>query len=308
MTVPPKTQELIDRLCRAAYCFEVKKEETEEAVKTLYEFHSLEAPKFEWVKDITDEKLLEASWASWASRASSASRASWASWASLDYDFDYFVGSHEWLQSNKGNEHDEKFLKAMELHLKVKEAGCGYMAEKDGILYLAPNPTLRFNAEFGYHSDQLPAIEWKDGLKCYFLNGVSFPKDLWEKVVSKKMPFQDILAIVDTDQRTQAMKYGNVWDFIKHAKGEELDKYTKFRPDTTEVNYWLYKFPKGDIFTEDAYFCIYDDLVPGSDKQYMSGVTPCKTVAEAMSWKQSDDQYTVTTEEWLALRPGYEMN
>ena len=122
------------------------------------------------------------------------------------------------------------------------------------------------------------------------------------------MPFADILAIEDIDQRTQAMRFGDVWEFVKHAKGELLDKVGKERRDGTIVEYWLYKFPAGDIFTEEAFFAIYNDLVPESTKVYMSGVPECKTVAEAMSWKFSDDLHTLTPEAWLKLIPGKDMN
>lgn len=122
------------------------------------------------------------------------------------------------------------------------------------------------------------------------------------------MPFEDILAIKDIDQRTQAMRFGNVWEFIKHAKAEKLDEHTKYRENGAPVRYWLYKFPEGEIFSKPAYYMIYDDLVPGTGKQYMSGVTECKTVAEGMAWKFSDDLTTLTEEQWLALIPGVDMN
>jgi hypothetical protein len=184
----------------------------------------------------------------------------------------------------------------------------GYRVEFEDTLYLAPTPIVRINAQNAFHNDKLAAIRWKGADEYHYLNGVFFPADLWKKVVSGKMPFNEILAIVDIDQRTQAMRYGNVWDFVKHTNAEKLDEYTKFRADGSEVRYWLYKFPAGEIFREDAYYVIYDDLVPESDKQYMSGVTPCKTIADAMAWKFSNDAYTMTSEHWKTLVPGIHQN
>ena len=37
------------------------------------------------------------------------------------------------------------------------------------------------------------------------------------------MPFEEILKIVDVDQRTQAMRYGDVREFLKHTKSALLD-------------------------------------------------------------------------------------
>jgi hypothetical protein len=179
---------------------------------------------------------------------------------------------------------------------------------KDFVIVCARPKAIHRNEQGRLHNAEGKSIEYPDGWGLYHLNGVSFPEDLWKKVISGTMPFQDILAIEDIDQRTQAMKYGDVWDFVKHAKAEKLDEIVKLRPDLTPVRYWLYKFPKGDIFREDAYYVIYDDLVPGSAKQYMSGVEPCVTVAEAFAWKFSDENYTLTPQQWLALEAGIHMN
>lgn len=64
----------------------------------------------------------------------------------------------------------------------------------------------------------------------------------------------------------------------------------------------------GNVFTETAYYAIYTDLVPRSDKVYMSGVEKSATVAEAMAWKFSNDDYTLSPKEWLRLVPGLHMN
>ena len=56
-------------------------------------------------------------------------------------------------------------------------------------------------------NDQKPAISWKDGTGFYYLDGVHFEKETWEKVVSQKMTFKEIMAIEIADQRTVALKY-----------------------------------------------------------------------------------------------------
>ena len=136
----------------------------------------------------------------------------------------------------------------------------------------------------------------------FYLQVVNFPEDLWAKVVSKQMPFADILKIVDIDQRKQAMKYGNVWDFVKHNKGKEIDSAIKVgEKDGRKIHYWLYEFPVGDLFTKTVHYMIYEDSMLGAAAFHMQGVPPMKTVAEAMAWKQSDELHTVTAEEWEAL-------
>ncbi len=163
------------------------------------------------------------------------------------------------------------------------------------ILIVVEKPLCRWN-EGNLHSDEFPAIQWKDETGIYFLNAVRFEKDLWQKVVSKKITFKEILKIEDIDQRTQAMRYADVNKFLKHAKAELLDDYNKISINGDNVNYKLYKIPKGEIFTEDAYYAVYDD--PSTMKKYMSGVEPCKTVSKAMSWK-----HFMTEEQWKRLVP-----
>ena len=156
------------------------------------------------------------------------------------------------------------------------------------------------------HSDNSPAIKWKDGTGLYFLNGVSFDKELFEKVTSRKMPFEEILAIKDIDQRKQAMKFGEIWEFVKFGNAKELDTYTKKgAKDGRKIRYWLYEFPKNrDLFPNGATYAIYEDSMLGGAELHMQGIHPsvnAKTVPEAMSWKQSDDLFTLSPQEWEAL-------
>ena len=116
------------------------------------------------------------------------------------------------------------------------------------------------------------------------------------------MPFADILKIVDIDQRKQAMKYGNVWDFIKYEKATLIDETVKVgAKDGRKIRYWLYRFPAGELFTKDVHYMIYDDSMLGAASQHMQGVPDCTTVAQAMAWKQSDDLFTVTPAQWSEM-------
>jgi hypothetical protein len=132
--------------------------------------------------------------------------------SALDYDFDWFVFAFQYEKDQtdeRVNENDIKYLEYSELILKAKECGVGYRIEWEDTLYLVPSPVVRLNNDTPpqFHSDQLPAIEWKDGHTAYFLDGVEFKKELWEKVVSQTMTFKDIMAIDISDQRTVALKY-----------------------------------------------------------------------------------------------------
>ncbi len=196
---------------------------------------------------------------------------------------------------------DEATLKFISIEaplLEALEAGLGFFFPMRDILILVPTPKFSFNPLTQLHNDKIKAVEWRDGSGYYFLNGVKFPEKLWEQVVSGKMPFEKILAIEDIDQRTQAMKYGDVRQFLKHTNAELIDRHVKKTLDGVEVNHELFKIPKGEVFTTDAYYMIYD--CPSTRKVYMSGVTKevATSVPEAMAWKQS-----ISVEDWLNMIP-----
>ena len=95
------------------------------------------------------------------------------------------------------------------------------------------------------HSDQLPAVYFKDGYELYYLDGVNFKKELWEKVVSKKMSFSEIMKIEISDQRTVALKYNPQAIIKEKAKLIHKDDRNNelYLVENSEINK-LTNFPK----------------------------------------------------------------
>ena len=98
------------------------------------------------------------------------------------------------------------------------------------------------------HSEVKPAINWKDDTGIYFLKGVKFEKDLWQKIVSKTIPFKEAIKLENTEQRIVAIQYlggkrleKELGGIIK-AKDEygELMELTKLK-DTLNRNYLYLK-------------------------------------------------------------------
>ena len=201
---------------------------------------------------------------------------------------------------------DSKYLAANDNSLKeyskfMKEAiqnGLGFICDFEKGVIVIPMPLFRKNAERQLHSNALPAVEWRDGSKEYYLNGVKFPQELWSKIISGNMLFEDILKIEDVDQRTQAMKYGDPYKFLDLAKAVKLDERIKFAEDKP-ILYQLYRIPQGDIFSQDAYFIIKE--CPSTGKKYMEGVEKCNNVAEALAWQMSNGEWTTTPDVWEKL-------
>src|SRR3990167_5598425 len=134
-----------------------------------------------------------------ASRASSASS---ASRASIDYDFEWFVLVYEYsLAKQDGNENDEKYLRYCESLLTAKKLGLGYWCDFDDILYLVPVPIISLDSQQRYHSTEKPAIYWKNGEENYYIKGVRFEKDLWQKITKDQLSAKEVFDIKNTEQR-----------------------------------------------------------------------------------------------------------
>ena len=178
-------------------------------------------------------------------------------------------------------------------YLKYMKSGVFMSIFAENYAFVCRRPkSIKRNSNSALHSDNSPAIEWRDGYKLHYLNGVSFPEELWTKVISKQMPFEEILAIKNIDQRVQAMKYGNEEEFLKNTKAELLDK--------SERRNELWFIPKSSgLFTIDAYFLKY--TCPSTGRVYMSGIDPEigkeKKADLAQSWKHG-----FTLENYLNLQ------
>ena len=283
MKYAKETQELINRMCRNVENKEdiLDKTKAEELILKTYDLFDLARPKkIVWFNDLFSKKWINiASSARSASSASSALSAwfassawstlsalstssvssSWSAsftssalsaWSALDCDFNYFIFAFQYEKNqtcNPVNKNDIKYLEYCELLMQAKEAGLGYRIELQDTLYLVPSPIVRLNEETPpkYHSDQLPAIEWKNGRKFYFLDGVKFEKKLWEKVVSKEMSLSEIMKIEISDQRTVALKYNPQAIIKEKAKLLHKDDRSNelYLVEGSEIN-TLTSFPK----------------------------------------------------------------
>ena len=198
-----------------------------------------------------------------------------------------------------GLELDPDIVERATAYRKVCESVNYIWCNRDFVMVCARPKHIHRNIVGRLHSDREQAIEYPDGYGLYMLNGVRFDEELWKKVVSRKMPFDEILKIVDVDQRKQAMKYANVWDFVQYAKGKELDTHTKVgAKDGRKIRYWLYEFPADrDQFPNGAKYMIYEDSMLGAAEIHMQGVPlEVTTVPEAMGWKQ-----WITAKQWDSL-------
>lgn len=115
------------------------------------------------------------------------------------------------------------------------------------------------------HSDQLPAVEWEENTGLYYLDGVNFKKELWEKVVSKTMSLSEILKIEISDQRTVALKYNP----------QAIIKENAVLIDKDDRNNELYLVQNSEINTLTRYPKIYFlKMLCPTGRTFIEGVNP----------------------------------
>ena len=114
------------------------------------------------------------------------------------------------------------------------------------IVFICEKPEIGWDLEGRLHSETRQAIYWKyDNSGYYYLNGVSIEKELWERILSRQMSFQEILKIDNTEKRLVAMRYNpnallkeNPKLIKKSERGNEL-----WLIENSEVNK-IYNAPK----------------------------------------------------------------
>ena len=190
---------------------------------------------------------------------------------------------------------------------KVSESVNYIWANSDFVMVCARPTIIARDNQGRLHNEHGKAIQYPDGWGLYLLHGVRFPEELYLKVI-QGMPMNDILAIEDIDQRTQAIKFAKegIRDFYQSQKGQMIDSYVKLDKVGRPINYELWNIPAGDIFTKSVHFAVYDcpsARERGESREYTKGVPGVKTVGEAMAWGMSDDDHIVTAEEWKNMIP-----
>src|SRR3989344_197385 len=220
-----ETEELIKRIEELNLRQEiiVNKERIIELVEEAYNLFNLKIPEIIWVDDITDMRFQKAAEAAWAAEAAGAAGA-----AGIDYDFDYFIFTFEYRKTNEINKNDEKFLKAQELFLQLKEAGLGYWVEHDEKLYAATNQILQLE-NIGQRYIALMLYE---------------PKRLLEELDAK---------LISKTKRNELYSIGSILrnkdlKLLKYLCPSTNREYVKFVPDNfidaDEAQAWSFQIKK----------------------------------------------------------------
>lgn len=157
---------------------------------------------------------------------------------------------------------NENWLKYRELI----RSGVFDMIQLEGVCIVATRPTaIRRDNRNNLHSEDGPAIEWKDGYKLWYLHGVHVEPEMHKDIVGGKMSFAEIMDLKkmkNMEHRMIALKYLNPEELLKGAEGKLLDK----SPKANEL--WL--IDNKEIFPQPEFFLKYP--CPSTDRVYLKCV------------------------------------
>jgi len=108
--------------------------------------------------------------------------------------------------------------------MRAKEYGIGYRVEWEDTLYLVPTSLVLIDEGNRFHSETKPAIRWKKGKEFYYLHGINFDNDLWEKTINKKLSAEEIMRLENMEQRMIALKYYGIDNILKDFQAQKISQ------------------------------------------------------------------------------------
>jgi hypothetical protein len=221
----------------------------------------------------------------------------------------YWLGGQFWVgyywYGSPANTSFFREVCELKLTKDIEERAIAYQRVCESVNYIWPNkdfvmvcarPTRIKRDEQGrLHSDTDKAIEYPDGWGLYILDGLRLDEELWTRIVSKTMSFEEIMKIPNTDHRMVALKYNP--QALINSGAELVDKSKRgnelFKIERKEINkilefpkIWFLRFqcPTGRTFIE------------GVDPQ-LAEITPKADVCQAAALGLTFEQYQLLKQE-----------
>ena len=172
-----------------------------------------------------------------------------------DYGWMSFYNFFEKLGIVK-NENYIKFKSLLnnDIFITIQLDGLCLVSRKPKHIYRDKNNNL--------HSNETCAIKFRDGFKLWYLSGVNFEYELWEKVINKTITGKEIFAIENMEQRMAAIKEYGAGNMTKELNAKFINK--------SERGNELYSVDS--IFDTTQYFLKYS--CPSTERIYTKFVDP----------------------------------
>jgi len=142
-----------------------------------------------------------------------------------------------------------------------------------------PNPILK-DEQDRYHSLDKPAIGWNDGTGLFYIRGVNFPRELWERVSHRKLSVKELLKLENIEQRFIALDIYGAEKLLSECKAQLIDK--------SERGNTLYEICEllKDRFGTSRNVKLLKYNCPSTARVYVSFVPDeIQTADEGMAWK-----------------------
>jgi hypothetical protein len=157
---------------------------------------------------------------------------------------------------------------------------------------------IHMDAEKRLHSIDGSSVEWRNGDKNYFINGVSFQRVIWEKVITDNVDPFEILKIQNQEQRQAALSVIPLQNILKRTKASCISSFTRANPPRRSKEY-VVEYQKlnfnnqvklfevyGGYFNFEENVKIVSYFCPSTGREYFDFVPPhINRASEAMAWK-----------------------
>jgi hypothetical protein len=262
-----------DKWIDIAFNTKINKEEARAGVKWLYYISNLKEPSVVFVNSPEDfakkfgGSVRDSVWDSVGASVRDSVGDS-ISWTSLCYDADW-ASWYDYFRKIKvvNNTKVNKYLG----FLKSGAFYCMFF-EKKAFIMSCPT-SVKQDERKRLHSLTSPALEFKGGFKKYYIHGVEFTKEWWEKIVKGKLTAQEVFAIDNIEHRRVAYECMDKSKMTSLKDFKVLDEQVDEKGNKMKVVSFNVQNMKEDLIFLNV-------ICPSTKREYYLG-TDQKTCKEA---------------------------
>lgn len=194
-------------------------------------------------------------------------------WPYIDgHFFSYYFAWIEAMQSIGVQNITDDSVNAI---METSKIGLYYPLDEIVIVGSKPSIICR-NSTGQLHADEKPAVEWHDGFKLYFLNGISMETH-YVMTPAEKINVKDILKESNVDVRRELIRKVGIERVMSELPSKLLNK---------KDNYELYSIDLSEEVKNAKFLKMTN---PSIGVFHVEAVDPsCNTVAQALLWRNNN--------------------
>lgn len=130
-----------------------------------------------------------------------------------------------------------------------------------------------------------PAVEWGDGVKHWFIEGVNFSEDLWRKLIDRTLDATSAVGIPNLEQRRIAIRLIGYQKVVEKLGARTIDIQSLTHPKLRGMNYQVIEANLKDDGDRPARFVKV--ICPSTKREFLLRVAPIdqtKTCMGAIAW------------------------